>query len=313
MQVNNFYQIHHGELSQVSSLPTSNVRISVFERCQLESNEIPSRWLELLELMPKGLKAYCNFRLTHSLLVLDLYLDKLALAGVLDNVIRPSGFDYQIWPNSQHKPELLVFDMDSTFIQIEVIDELARQHGVGESVSQVTEAAMRGELDFSESLISRVACLEGLSESVIHSISENLPLSEGVASLVDCCHQAGIKIAIVSGGFTPFVSHLKESMGLFKVKANNLEIENGKLTGKVSGGIVDAQAKAHFVTSLASELGLPESKVMAIGDGANDLQMMKVSGYSLAYRAKPAVQAQAGGIMNKTSLNHLAEIFEWPV
>ena len=221
-------------------------------------------------------------------------------------------FDYILWPNNhQQPPKLLVFDMDSTFIQIEVIDELAKRHGVGESVSQVTEAAMRGELDFSESLISRVACLKGLVDSTIDDLSHKLPLSEGVAQLVGICKKQDIKIAIVSGGFTPFVSHLQQTMELYRVKANDLEIVNGELTGRVLGSIVDANAKAVFVNELKDELSLNRNDIMTIGDGANDLVMMAETGFNLAYRAKPAVQAQAKGRMNNTNLNQLADIFDW--
>ncbi len=311
MQENYLYQLYRGELSEVKEIARGTTRVSVFQQAPLNCTSIPNQWLTLLKSFVQESIVYCCFRVTTNLLVLDLYFEQAAFANGLESIVKLSGADYQIWPAENAKPELLVFDMDSTFIQIEVIDELAKQHGVGESVSSVTEAAMRGELDFAESLISRVACLKGLPESVITKICENLPLSEGVSSLVKCCHHAGVKIAIVSGGFTPFVAHLKERMGLFQVKANDLEISAGELTGKVKGEIVDAQAKAEFVRSLAESLQLPLSKIMAIGDGANDLKMMEVSGFSLAYRAKPAVQNQAGGIMNKTNLNHLAEIFGW--
>ena len=223
-----------------------------------------------------------------------------------------ANLDYILWPNAQiEPPKLLVFDMDSTFIQIEVIDELAKRHGVGDKVSAVTESAMRGELDFSESLISRVACLKGLDDSTIDDIASSLPLSEGVALLVEKCEQKETKVAIVSGGFTPFVSKLKESMAIYRVKANDLEVKNAMLTGRVLGQIVDAKAKATFVNQLMSELNLKPEQVMAIGDGANDLMMMNETGFNLAYRAKPAVQAQAKGRMNITHLNNLIQVFGW--
>ncbi len=242
----------------------------------------------------------------------EVFATNSDLSAWVEEKIGQSNYDYLVWPNKHlEPPKLLVFDMDSTFIQIEVIDQLAFQHGVGESVSKVTEAAMRGELDFSESLVSRVACLQGLTESTIGEIANDLPLSIGVDQLVSQCHKNDVKVAIVSGGFTPFVTHLKNKMDLYEVKANNLEIAEGRLTGKVLGKIVDAKAKADFVNKLASDLELQVNDILTIGDGANDLLMMNESGFSLAYRAKPAVQAEANGRMNFTTLADLISIFEW--
>jgi len=241
----------------------------------------------------------------------DVLVSRQGLAEFLSTLVEPSRLDYLCWSEVKLPPQLLVFDMDSTFIEIEVIDELARRHGVGEQVASVTEAAMQGELDFAESLVSRVACLKGLSDSAISEICEILPLSKGVEELVERCHANHIKIAIVSGGFTPFVGHLKQTMNLFSVHANELETSEGQLTGKVVGGIVDAKAKADFVKELAASLNIAADQVMTIGDGANDLVMMKESGFSLAYRAKPRVQKEALGRMNLTSLNHLADVFGW--
>ncbi len=247
-------------------------------------------------------------KIDNKLIVLELYSVDKTLKYLVEGKINETKYDYILWPAEYlESPKLLVFDMDSTFIKIEVIDELAKRHGVGESVSKVTEAAMRGELDFSESLISRVECLKGLKESNIDEICKSLPLSSGVQELVD--NSKTINIAIVSGGFTPFVEYLKTSMSLYKVKANNLEIRDGLLTGKVLGKIVDASEKAVFIKDLQQELGLSKNSIMAIGDGANDLLMMEEAGFSLAYRAKPAVQDKAKGRMNNTNLNHLLTVF----
>jgi len=246
------------------------------------------------------------------LVIWEVFATKKVIETSLMKNLEASSFDFILWPTEHFQPpKLLVFDMDSTFIQIEVIDELARKHGVGESVSKVTEAAMRGELDFSESLISRVACLKGLAESTIADIANNLPLSAGVEQLVSQGAKQQVETAIVSGGFTPFVEHLRKTMGLYEVKANNLEIIDNQLTGKVLGEIVDAQAKAVFVNHLKGQLQLQVNDILTIGDGANDLLMMKESGFSLAYRAKPAVQAQAKGRMNHSQLNHLLAVFGW--
>jgi len=255
---------------------------------------------------------YFRQRKSSNLILWDLFAPSDTLQRLLQYSVKASKFDYLLWPESwQSPPKLLVFDMDSTFIQIEVIDELAKRHGVGDSVSKVTEAAMRGELDFSASLISRVACLKGLSQTTIADICADLPLTEGVDRLVKKCHQSDVKVAIVSGGFTPFVEHIKKNMDLYQVKANDLQVNSGRLTGELMGDIVDAKAKAEYVIELAYKLKLKNTEIMTIGDGANDLQMMRVSGFSLAYRAKPAVQAEARGRMNSTHLNHLIDIFDW--
>jgi len=272
-----------------------------------------------LGLLLNRFKGQYNFskRKIAETIIWDVFAEYSTLESWLNDIFSDGNetlpeFDYILWPNNHLRaPKLLVFDMDSTFIQIEVIDELAKRHGVGESVSKVTEAAMRGELDFSESLISRVACLQGLADSTIEYIRHRLPLSKGVDQLVDSCQKQGIKIAIVSGGFTPFVSHLKNTLGLYRVKANDLEIANGELTGHVLGHIVDAKAKAEFVNELKDELKLSRNDIMTIGDGANDLMMMSESGFNLAYRAKASVQQQAKGRMNHTNLNQLADIFDW--
>ncbi len=289
----------------------TDCKLSVWQITHSANPNAKVSWQSLVESMQAAHSVEFAIRQTESLSILDLYLADDVLESILSKWIQPSEWDFLLWPRSQQKPQLLVFDMDSTFIEIEVIDELAHRHGVGDSVAKVTEAAMRGELDFSESLVSRVACLKGLSESVIDSICQQLPLSQGVDKLVSQCRQANVNVAIVSGGFSPFVNYLKDKMGLFKVKANHLQVRDNLLTGQLDGEIVDAQAKAVFVNSLAQELNLSLDQVMTIGDGANDLEMMKVSGFSLAYRAKPAVQQQAAGRMNESYLNHLAEVFEW--
>ncbi|MBV1907848.1 MAG: phosphoserine phosphatase SerB [Kangiellaceae bacterium] len=309
-QLNNTFHLQRDCVSASDSLPDVPKVLSVFTPKLKKDDSRP----DFIQFLTAGSalqgELWIIFRETESLLIWDIYLreNKEALVNL---VARSDLFDSLLWPELQQAPELLVFDMDSTFIEIEVIDELAHRHGVGEQVSAVTESAMRGELDFAESLISRVACLKDLSESTISDICKSLPLSKGAAELVVRCHNNDVKVAIVSGGFTPFVGFLKESMGLYEVEANKLEAIDGKLTGRVEGQIVDALAKADFVERLSKELGLSTEKIMAIGDGANDLKMMEKTGFSLAYRAKPAVQKAAGGQMNISNLNHLADIFGW--
>jgi len=188
---------------------------------------------------------------------------------------------------------LVCFDMDSTLIQVEVIDELAKAAGVGEQVAAITEAAMRGEIDFSESFRQRMALLKGLDESVLKDIAESLPITEGAARLISHLRHFGYKIAILSGGFSYFANFLKEKLGVDYVYANQLDFENGKLTGKVKGEIVDGQMKARLLTQIAKQEGISTEQVIAVGDGANDLPMLAIAGLGVAFHAKPLVKEQA--------------------
>ena len=188
---------------------------------------------------------------------------------------------------------LVCFDMDSTLIQVEVIDELAKAAGVGEQVAAITESAMRGEIDFSESFRKRMALLEGMDESVLQKIAEGLPITEGAARLISHLRHFGYKVAILSGGFTYFANYLKEKLGVDYVYANQLDFENGKLTGKVKGDIVDGQMKAKLLVKIAEEEGISTEQVIAVGDGANDLPMLAIAGLGVAFHAKPIVKEQA--------------------
>lgn len=191
------------------------------------------------------------------------------------------------------KPGLLVMDMDSTLIQVECIDEIAHYGGVGEQVSEVTELAMQGKLDFAQSLIQRVGCLKNLPVDVLEKVRHELPLMPGIVELVSTFKARGWKIAIASGGFLYFADYLKTRLGLDSATANELEIKDDALTGKVLGDIVDAQAKADCVSSLASAYQIPLSQTVAMGDGANDLVMMKQAALGVAFHAKPVVRQQA--------------------
>ncbi|MAZ88803.1 MAG: phosphoserine phosphatase SerB [Cellvibrionaceae bacterium] len=188
---------------------------------------------------------------------------------------------------------LVCFDMDSTLIEAEVIDELAKAAGVGDQVSEITEAAMRGELDFTESFARRMALLKGLDESVLEKIAEQLPVTEGAERLISTLSKFGYKTAILSGGFNYFGRYLQKKLGIDYVYANELEVENGKVTGEVSGVVVDGARKAQLLRELAERENLSLEQVIAVGDGANDLPMLSIAGLGIAFRAKPLVKASA--------------------
>lgn len=188
---------------------------------------------------------------------------------------------------------LVCFDMDSTLIGTEVIDELADRAGVGDQVRAITESAMRGEIDFKESFTKRVALLKGLDESVMKEIAENLPITEGVDRMMAALKRTGYKTAILSGGFTYFGNYLKQKFGFDYVYANELEIVNGKLTGRYVGDIVDGRRKAELLRLLAQVENVNIQQTIAVGDGANDLPMLATAGLGIAFHAKPKVKATA--------------------
>ena len=189
---------------------------------------------------------------------------------------------------------LICFDMDSTLIETEVIDELAMRAGVGDKVKAITESAMRGEIDFNESFKERVALLKGLDESVMKDIAEHLPITEGVDRMMKVLKRAGYKTAILSGGFTYFGRYLKEKFGFDYVYANELEIENGKLTGNYVGEIVNGRRKAELLKLIAQVENVNIAQTIAVGDGANDLPMLSTAGLGIAFHAKPKVKQNAG-------------------
>ncbi len=206
---------------------------------------------------------------------------------------------------SLSEPGLLLMDMDSTTIKIECIDEIAKLAGVGEEVAKVTELAMEGKLDFAESLRARVATLTDADESIIAKVKDNLPLMHGLERLITVLKQHNWRVAIASGGFTYFADKLKADLELDAAIANNLEVVDGKLTGKVLGGIVDAQVKADSLGKLAKEFGIAEKQTIAMGDGANDLVMMAAANLGVAFEAKPVVQEKADVAINHHGLDAL--------
>jgi homoserine kinase/phosphoserine phosphatase SerB len=204
---------------------------------------------------------------------------------------------------------LIVFDMDSTLIDIECIDEIAKLVGKGEEVSSITEAAMRGEMSFEESLRLRLKTLAGVSETLLDKVNFQLQLNPGAEELVQSCQAKGLKTLLVSGGFSFFAERLQKRLGLDYSRSNVLEIENGYLTGRIVGTICDAQEKKKMVLETCAQLGLLPSQAIVVGDGANDLQMMSVAGLSVGYRPKPVVREKAQVIID-SSLDDLLTLFE---
>jgi phosphoserine phosphatase len=200
---------------------------------------------------------------------------------------------------------LFAFDMDSTLIQGEVIDELAKLKGAGEEVAKITAAAMRGELDFKQSFTKRVALLRGLPENQIRNVLHTIPLAEGAERLISTLNLLGYKTAILSGGFTFFGKHLQELLGIDYVFANELEIADGLVTGKVCSEIVDGQKKAALLQEIAARENISLDQVVAIGDGANDLPMLSIAGMGIAFHAKPLVRKNANHSLSFLGLDSL--------
>lgn len=206
-----------------------------------------------------------------------------------------------------HQPGLAVFDMDSTLIQLESIDAIAEAAGFGAEVAAITERAMQGELDFKQALNQRVAMLAGVSENIIWDMADNLPYTEGADELMRFLRKHRWRTAIVSGGFTWFADTAAMRWGVDFVACNSLEVVNGKLTGKLLGPVVDAQAKADALQALMQQYNLPREQVMAVGDGANDIPMITAAGFGVAFNAKPAL-AQVADMHIEGSLAQIIQL-----
>ncbi len=208
------------------------------------------------------------------------------------------------------KRKLAVFDMDSTLIKVEVIDELAKRAGVGDQVIAITQAAMRGELDFNQSFTQRLGLLKGLSENELSDIASTLPLMEGMECLIVSLKARGYKVAILSGGFSYFANHLQQQHGFDYVHSNALQIEAGEVTGVVEGEIVNAERKVTLLKQIAAELDIDLKDTIAVGDGANDLPMLATAGLGIAFHGKPIVREQAPHAISTLGLDGLLYLIE---
>jgi phosphoserine phosphatase len=231
--------------------------------------------------------------------------DASALRGELLELAQALDVDiaFQVDDVYRRNRRLIAFDMDSTLIQTEVIDELAMAAGVGDEVSAITEAAMNGELDFKQSLVRRVALLKGLEESVLAEIAARLPLTPGAERLIGTLRSLGYRTAILSGGFSFFGRELKERLGIDFLYANELEVEAGRLTGRVRGEIVDGARKAALLRQISEQTGIRIEQTIAVGDGANDLPMLDAAGLGIAFHAKPKVRASAEQVISNLGLD----------
>ncbi|MEC4719483.1 phosphoserine phosphatase SerB [Noviherbaspirillum sp. CPCC 100848] len=236
-----------------------------------------------------------------------------ALKAGIDGECFNARLDYAFTPAGRRLDDfgLVAMDMDSTLITIECIDEIADMQGLKPQVAEITEAAMRGEIEFRESLTRRVALLKGLEASALQRVyDERLKLSPGAERMLEAIKAAGLKTLLVSGGFTFFTDRMKTRLGLDYTHSNELEVSDGKLTGRVTGGIVDAEEKMRTVERVCADIGISPRKAIIMGDGANDLKMMGISGMSVAFRAKPIVRAQADVALNFVGLDGILSLFE---
>lgn len=291
-----------GELADVSVfryilLPTDMANLTPEKRdaaAHIMDEQLTSYLKKHLKLQPTY-----QFELDEHGQVADFDFDRLG------KVARTNHIDVHILSISQvlRKHKLVCFDMDSTLIEQEVIVELAKMCGVEDKVSQITERAMRGEIDFAQSFAQRVALLEDIPESVIDEIiHKQLTLSSGAHATIRALKAMGCTTVLVSGGFEPFAKHISQTLGMDEYYANPLLVSGGKLTGHIDPNIVDGKQKAKIVAKIADRLAIDMEEVVCVGDGANDLPMMAISNIGVAYKAKPIVQAKADAAITMTGL-----------
>ncbi|MEC5320488.1 phosphoserine phosphatase [Brenneria populi subsp. brevivirga] len=288
------------EINRWPGLPLS---LSGNEVMPLDYRAGDTGWLLYGDALDKNLLSRYQRRLGAAMVIVSAWnvgdYQVVRLAGTLTpraaKIAHELGVDAAAMRNAPtlRAPGLLVMDMDSTAIQIECIDEIARLAGTGELVAEVTERAMRGELDFAASLRQRVGTLKGADADILLKVRQKMPLMPGLVDMVGQLQEAGWHVAIASGGFTYFADHLKKKLGLVAAVANEMGMQEGKLTGEVIGPIVDAKYKAATLRQLAEKLDIPMEQTVAIGDGANDLLMIKSAGLGIAYHAKPKVNEQS--------------------
>ena len=234
-------------------------------------------------------------------------LELMALKEAIQSLVNDAGFDCLLKPAAEADitPKLLIMDMDSTLVQAETIDQIAKHAGVMSEVSAITESAMRGELDFTQSLLKRVSMLNGIAEAELTEVHNALPLTTGAETLIHGANAHDCYTVLVSGGFTYFAQPIADRIGIQEVHANTLEFADGRLTGRVTGAIVDAAYKKNTLERLLVERGIKRQETIAIGDGANDLLMLGAAGTGIAFHGKPKVQAESKVALNLFGLDAL--------
>ncbi|WP_299803676.1 phosphoserine phosphatase SerB [uncultured Shewanella sp.] len=278
-------------------------------QCQLDINTALETWLASLDakLSLALIKRDCGLTCVEVCTSTSLNQSQIASISETDSL---ELFELAVDAPQLSQAGLLVMDMDSTAIEIECIDELAEMAGVGQAVAEVTELAMQGELDFEQSLRGRVAKLKGADAAIIDTLCGKLPLMPGLKEMIAELQSHGWRTVVASGGFTPFVKHLKQLLALDAAFANKLDIENGKLLGTVSGQVVDAQYKADTVLNCAKQWQIPIGQRVAIGDGANDIPMINTADFGIAYHAKPKLVQAADVSINRLNLKVLPYLFQ---